>query len=136
MESNPNPDRPLTPHAERPLPSAAGRLMPAPGPGDSLPPPAGTTPCVDRKGLRPAPRPQENGAASLPPAVLEDNLKHWSGDHLIAADQVPGLLAANRPVVVDNPSVIDIAPTILSVFGIEKPSVMTGRPLFTAAGRT
>ncbi|MCU0873988.1 MAG: hypothetical protein MUE50_16755, partial [Pirellulaceae bacterium] len=70
MESNPNPDRPLTPHAERPLPSAAGRLMPAPGPGDSLPPPAGTTPCAERKGLRPAPRPQENGAASLPPAVL------------------------------------------------------------------
>jgi predicted AlkP superfamily phosphohydrolase/phosphomutase len=62
--------------------------------------------------------------------ALENNLDRWSGDHSIAAELVPGMLLTNRPVAVDEPSISDIAPTVLAAFGISKPSQMTGRPLF------
>lgn len=65
----------------------------------------------------------------MPPEVFEDNLDRWSGDHLIAAHLVPGILLANRPIVVDDPSLSDIGPTILSVYGIATPPGMTGRPV-------
>lgn len=61
---------------------------------------------------------------------VEDNLERWSGTHLIAADRVPGMLLTNRKVMVENPSINDIAPTILSVYGLATPSQMTGRSLF------
>ena len=66
----------------------------------------------------------------MPKDVLEDNLDRWSGTHLTAPDVVPGMFVSNRKVVVDNPSISDIAPTILSEFGLKIPSQMTGRPLF------
>jgi bisphosphoglycerate-independent phosphoglycerate mutase (AlkP superfamily) len=40
------------------------------------------------------------------------------------------MLLANRPLAVDDPSISDIAPTVLAAFGISKPSQMTGRTLF------
>jgi len=34
-------------------------------------------------------------------SILEDNRDRWSGDHCIAAHLVPGILLANRPILVD-----------------------------------
>jgi predicted AlkP superfamily phosphohydrolase/phosphomutase len=62
--------------------------------------------------------------------VLSDNKEAWSADHCIAADEVPGVIFANRPIMRDDPSLIDLAPTILKLFGIEKPDTMTGGDLF------
>ncbi len=61
--------------------------------------------------------------------VFEDNLKPWSGDHCIDPRLVPGVFFCNRPVDTKEPSLIDIAPTALRLFGIEPPSYMDGRPL-------
>ncbi len=66
----------------------------------------------------------------MPRTTIEDNLDRWSGTHLTAPDVVPGVLISNRRVVAENPSISDVAPTILSEFGIEPPSQMSGRPLF------
>lgn len=66
----------------------------------------------------------------MPQELLMDNLDRWSGTHLIAAEHVPGMLFASRKVAVPDPNVTDIAPSILDLFSIEKPSTMTGRPLF------
>lgn len=66
----------------------------------------------------------------MPRDVLEDNLDRWSGTHLTAPDVVPGMFVSNRKVVVEDPSISDIAPTILREFGLDVPSQMTGRPLF------
>ncbi len=65
----------------------------------------------------------------IPPTLLEDNLDRWSGTHLIAHDLVPGILISNRRVTVDDPALTDMAPTILSLFGIATPATMTGRPV-------
>jgi len=68
-------------------------------------------------------------AGGLAADVLEDNHDRWSGDHCIAHEVVPGILVTNRPLAVSDPALIDLAPTILDVFGIPRPSGMTGRPV-------
>jgi hypothetical protein len=43
----------------------------------------------------------------------------WSGDHCMAAEEVPGILIANRKLRVSDPRLGDFAATILSLFGID-----------------
>jgi predicted AlkP superfamily phosphohydrolase/phosphomutase len=62
-------------------------------------------------------------------SVFSDNQKYWSGDHSIDPKQVPGVLFCNRPVQDQTPALIDLAPTILSLFGIPVPGYMDGRVL-------
>ncbi|HVN85436.1 MAG TPA: alkaline phosphatase family protein [Candidatus Binatia bacterium] len=71
----------------------------------------------------------ESGLGEVPAAVIEDNRKRWSGDHCMAADQVPGVLLSNRRVVNRPVSLQDLAPTILNEFGIPAPVEMVGKPL-------
>jgi bisphosphoglycerate-independent phosphoglycerate mutase (AlkP superfamily) len=56
----------------------------------------------------------------------------WSADHCADALEVPGLLCCNQIIRSDNPSLIDLAPSILEDFGLQKPQAMTGRSIFTA----
>jgi bisphosphoglycerate-independent phosphoglycerate mutase (AlkP superfamily) len=42
---------------------------------------------------------------------------------------VPGVLFSNMKVDTENPGIEDMAPTALSLFGIEAPAWMEGRPL-------
>ena len=51
-------------------------------------------------------------------AVFHDNLKAWSGDHCVDPSVVPGVLFSNHPIHGDNPRLLDIAPTVLGVFGV------------------
>lgn len=62
-------------------------------------------------------------------AVFHDNTKAWSGDHCVDPSVVPGILFSNHPIHADKPRLLDIAPTILGVFGIPAPEYMDGRPL-------
>ena len=64
--------------------------------------------------------------------VVSDNRKSWSGDHCVDPALVPGVLFCNRKVIADAPSIVDIAPTVLRLFGIEPPAHMEGRPLALA----
>jgi predicted AlkP superfamily phosphohydrolase/phosphomutase len=59
--------------------------------------------------------------------IIEDNRDRWSGDHCIAAHLVPGILLSNQPILVDDPELRDLAPTILDVFGLAKPPELAGR---------
>jgi len=61
--------------------------------------------------------------------VFEENRKSWSGDHCIDPKLVPGVLFCNRPIHVDNPSIVDIAPTVLELFGVDVPPYMEGTSL-------
>lgn len=67
------------------------------------------------------------GASNL---LLEDNKKEWSGDHLVDAALVPGVIFVNRRVELKNPAIIDIAPSVLDLFGITKSEAMSGNSLF------
>jgi predicted AlkP superfamily phosphohydrolase/phosphomutase len=63
--------------------------------------------------------------------VFEDNVKPWSGDHCVDPRLVPGVLFCNYEVGAENPSLVDIAPSALTMFGITPPKHMEGKPLFT-----
>ena len=63
--------------------------------------------------------------------VFADNVKAWSGDHCIDPRLVPGVFFCNRAIASDDPALIDIAPSALQLFGIQPPTHMDGRPLFT-----
>jgi predicted AlkP superfamily phosphohydrolase/phosphomutase len=61
--------------------------------------------------------------------VFEDNVKAWSGDHCIDPALVPGVLFSSLKLDTDKPSIMDIAPTALELFGIAPPAHMDGRCL-------
>jgi len=61
--------------------------------------------------------------------LFEDNTKAWSGDHCIDSRIVPGIFFCNRKINTESPAIIDIAPTILNLFGLESPKHMDGRNL-------
>jgi predicted AlkP superfamily phosphohydrolase/phosphomutase len=60
--------------------------------------------------------------------VFEDNLKAWSGDHCMHPSVVPGVLFSSRALECANPGIIDIAPTVLALFGLEIPRHFDGKP--------
>jgi predicted AlkP superfamily phosphohydrolase/phosphomutase len=61
--------------------------------------------------------------------VIEDNGKAWSGDHCIDPALVPGVLFSNLRLKRPDPSIMDVAPTVLELFGIAPPAHMDGRGL-------
>ena len=71
----------------------------------------------------------QTAIGGVPPKILVDNKKRWSGDHIVDAPCVPGILLMNRPTRADHPTVMDIAPTILQCFEICKPDDMEGNSL-------
>ena len=60
---------------------------------------------------------------------FEDNVKKWSGDHIIDPDQVPGVLFMNRPFRRERARLLDLAPTILAALGVPKGPAMEGESL-------
>lgn len=68
----------------------------------------------------------QTAIGGAPPKILEDNLKRWSGDHIVDAQCIPGIFLINRKASVLHPKVIDVAPTILECFQIPKPQSMEG----------
>jgi len=64
--------------------------------------------------------------------VFEDNTKAWSGDHCIDPRHVPGVFFFNRKIEVKSPSIMDVAPTVLTLFGVPVPAYMDGRPLLSS----
>jgi predicted AlkP superfamily phosphohydrolase/phosphomutase len=63
--------------------------------------------------------------------VFEDNTKAWSGDHGIDPRLVPGVLFCSHPIDVDDPALMDVAPTALRLFGLTPPRHMDGKVLIT-----
>jgi bisphosphoglycerate-independent phosphoglycerate mutase (AlkP superfamily) len=54
----------------------------------------------------------------------------WSGDHCMDPAVCPGILFASEKIKADSPALFDLTPTILSLFGIEKPDNMVGKKIF------
>jgi predicted AlkP superfamily phosphohydrolase/phosphomutase len=72
-----------------------------------------------------------NVLGGLNAELFSDNDNAWSADHCIAASEVPGVIFANKPIQHPNPSLIDLAPTLLDLFGVEPPDHLQGHSLFS-----
>ncbi|MBI3406129.1 MAG: alkaline phosphatase family protein, partial [Acidobacteria bacterium] len=60
-------------------------------------------------------------------AIFEDNTKAWSGDHCVDARLVPGVLFSNRKITASDTAIVDMAPTILDLFGLGRPAHFDGK---------
>jgi len=64
--------------------------------------------------------------------VFHSNTRAWSGDHCVDPSVVPGVLFCNRAIESENPRLLDIAPTVLDLFGVAVPHYMDGQALAVA----
>ncbi len=71
----------------------------------------------------------QTAVGGSPPEIIGDNLKKWSGDHIIDPSIVPGILLTNFRTGRDDPGLMDIAPTVLDCFGMSAEGVMEGKTL-------
>lgn len=55
----------------------------------------------------------QTAIGGAPATIIDDNDKRWSGDHLMDANTVPGIFFTNQKVSIKNPTVLDVAPTVL-----------------------
>lgn len=60
----------------------------------------------------------QTAIGGAPVEIMEDNLKKWTGDHIIDPSIVPGILLTNFAINSRGPGLMDIAPTVLSCFGM------------------
>ncbi len=62
--------------------------------------------------------------------VIEDNLFPWSGDHCsVDPSLVPGVLLSDVRLRTEGAGVMDVAPTVLDLFGVEPPPGWDGKSL-------
>jgi predicted AlkP superfamily phosphohydrolase/phosphomutase len=65
-----------------------------------------------------------------PQGIVYPNMKKWSGDHGgYDFATTAGVLISNQPIANAEPSIIDIAPTVLKFFGVQVPTSIDGKPL-------
>ena len=63
---------------------------------------------------------------------IEDNTRPWSGDHNFNPPDVPGMLFCNRRITATHPSIMDIGPTVLDLFGVRVPPYCDGTSMMPA----
>ena len=64
-------------------------------------------------------------------AVVENNNKKWSGDHCATATEIShGVFFSNRKIATDEPSIMDLAPSILKQLEAPIPADYDGKPLW------
>lgn len=79
----------------------------------------------------------DTAAGKTSTEVFEDNTAAWGGDHCVDRAIVPGVFFCNRHVDLGEcpPDIMDLAPTILNLLGVEKPSHMDGKVLSCGTAR-
>ena len=75
-----------------------------------------------------------DGAAlgKFPEESLSDRKDLWSADHCMDNSTVPGVLLSNKEIIPSGSNIWDLAPSILSAFGLKAPKEMDGKPIFKA----
>jgi predicted AlkP superfamily phosphohydrolase/phosphomutase len=66
-----------------------------------------------------------------PAGIVYANMKKWSGDHGgYDFATTAGVLITTRKVAKADPSIMDVAPTVLKFFGLPVPAYIDGKPLW------
>lgn len=76
----------------------------------------------------------QSALGGAPQALIEDNLKKWSGTHLVDPKHIPGVLFCSRRGMRQDASIYDVVPTVLREIGYDDERLdacdLDGRPLF------
>jgi predicted AlkP superfamily phosphohydrolase/phosphomutase len=72
----------------------------------------------------------QTSLGAIPSGIVVANMKKWSGDHC-ASDpaDTQGIFFSNRSLISAEPSIYDVAPTVLQVLGVAPPGKLDGKPL-------
>jgi predicted AlkP superfamily phosphohydrolase/phosphomutase len=66
-----------------------------------------------------------------PQGIVYPNMKKWSGDHGgYDYATTAGVLITNQRILTDQPTIMDIAPTVLKFFGLPVPGALDGKSLW------
>jgi predicted AlkP superfamily phosphohydrolase/phosphomutase len=70
----------------------------------------------------------QTALGAIPQGVVVANLKKWSGDHCAADPKdTGGILLIDRKLSTSNPTIEDVAPTVLKLLGVSAPDKLDGR---------
>lgn len=61
----------------------------------------------------------QTALGAAPAGLVEDSTKKWGGTHLVDPPLVPGVLFCNRALAKRDPSLYDLAPTVLRFMGFD-----------------
>ncbi|MFH1448747.1 MAG: alkaline phosphatase family protein, partial [Candidatus Micrarchaeota archaeon] len=70
-----------------------------------------------------------SGIGELDRKTVSDNVKKWKGDHLIDRTHVPGVVFTNFDIKRNKPEIMDVAPTVLELLGLDIPENMDGKAI-------
>ncbi len=72
----------------------------------------------------------QKSLGAIPAGIVVANMKKWSGDHCASdPSDTSGILVSNRRESTPDPSVLDIAPTVLGILSVGETSQLDGRAL-------
>ena len=72
----------------------------------------------------------QTSLGAIPSGIVVANMKKWSGDHCASdPSDTQGIFLSNRVVQTPDPSIIDIAPTVLGLLEVAPPSGLDGHAL-------
>ncbi|MGC9320086.1 MAG: alkaline phosphatase family protein [Armatimonadota bacterium] len=76
----------------------------------------------------------ESAVGDVGSNAFAPNPRPWAADHCLHPAEVPGVLFCSHRIDAEDVWIGDIGPTVLGLFGIEKPGVMDGWQLDVAVG--
>jgi predicted AlkP superfamily phosphohydrolase/phosphomutase len=77
----------------------------------------------------------QTSLGAVPTGVVVANMKKWSGDHCASdPSDTEGIFFSNRALASPQPTIFDIAPTVLKLLGVLPPGPMDGRSLSFSSG--
>jgi len=72
----------------------------------------------------------QTSLGAVPAGIVVANMKKWSGDHCASdPSDTQGIFFANRQSAAAQPSILDIAPTVLGLLSVAPPEKLDGRSL-------
>jgi predicted AlkP superfamily phosphohydrolase/phosphomutase len=72
----------------------------------------------------------QTSLGAIPSGIVVANMKKWSGDHCASdPSDTLGIFLSNRSVKADQPSILDVAPTVLKLLEVASPGQLDGQPV-------
>jgi predicted AlkP superfamily phosphohydrolase/phosphomutase len=71
----------------------------------------------------------QTALGAIPPGIVVANMRKWSGDHCASDPRdTHAVLFINRKIDNSDPSILDVAPTVLKMFHVPAPNKLDGKP--------